>query len=477
MKSAVVLLTVLSIGGVQAAQLGDVLLPDENALPTSATCVTAGCFGDYIFADETLTIIGHSFSLTNLTKFFDAVSVNMEDDDVLALDWDAPLSELTIFQAAWGTAELAGGGFPGAINDVSISFDGGTTWYGVPAGDFVADTVATAKIVNVSDGGRFEGAWYAAWHATVDLATITGGTVTSTLQVHVAGDDNSGCGAPQPDNCALDLIGVANTGVSGSPTAEDDFYETAADDNLSVDDPGVLENDSDPDGDPLTAVLVDDPVSGGVANLFADGSFEYEPPDGYLGTDSFTYQAYDGSQFSNVATVSVAVTGTPQFATFLDETAFLDALAAQGFEATVESFEDDDVWGSVRSSIPGGSHTAPAISSMGIEWTGNNDTSEVTTSNGPSRTGQWGFYELPHGSYATGVDCHLPGNCTDGFIATSSPTLFGVGAWINGILGLQDRGHPGRQPDCRLRGRFRCRQPSQVLRRDRSERISFLRGA
>ena len=223
--------------------------------------------------------------------------------------------------------------------------------------------------------------------------------------------------------------------VAGPPMAENDFYETAAGDNLSVDAPGVLENDSDPENDPLTAVLVDDPVSGGLAILLDDGSFEYEPPDGYLGTDSFTYQAYDGSQFSNVATVFVDVTGTAQFATFLDETAFLDSLTAQGFEATVESFEDDDIWGSVRSGVPMGNHTAPAISSMGIEWTGNNDTSEVTTSNGAAHTGQWGFYELPHGSYATGVDCHIPGNCTDGFIAASSPKMFGVGVWISGFFG------------------------------------------
>lgn len=215
-----------------------------------------------------------------------------------------------------------------------------------------------------------------------------------------------------------------------APTAENDAYETAAGANLSIDAPGVLDNDLDLDGDMLTAVLVDGPVSGGVANIFADGSMEYEPPAGYLGTDSFTYQAYDGSQFSNVATVTVMVTGTPQFATFLDETAFLNSLAAQGFDSTVESFEDDDVWGSVRSGIVGGNHTAAIINSMGIEWTGNNDISEVTTGTGPPRTGLWGFYELPHGSYLTGVDCHLPGNCTDGFIGTSSPALFGVGMWL-----------------------------------------------
>jgi len=235
---------------------------------------------------------------------------------------------------------------------------------------------------------------------------------------------------------ALSACAAGNAQAQNDPpVAQDDTYETAAADNLSVDAPGVLDNDSDPDGDPLTAVLVDDPVSGGVANLSSDGSFEYEPPDGFIGVDNFTYQAFDGADFSEVATVEVTVTGAPQFAVFVDETAFLNAAAALGLDATVESYEDDDVWGGVRSTIPGGNYTAPSITSMGIRWTANNPVSQVTTSNGPARTGAWGFYTLPHGSYLTGIDCHLPGNCTDGFIGSSSPTLYAVGGWITAISG------------------------------------------
>lgn len=237
------------------------------------------------------------------------------------------------------------------------------------------------------------------------------------------------------------LLCVAASGTAGvqaqngPPVAVDDAYETATGDNLSVDDPGVLSNDSDPDDDPLTASLVDGPLSGGVANLLPDGSFEYEPPDGFRGTDSFTYRAFDGTDFSDVATVEVEVVGTPQFAAFVDETLFLSAVAALGLDATVESFEDDAVWGGVRSTIPGGNFTAPSVTSLGVEWRANNPTSQVTTSTGPPRTGQWGFYALPHGNYATGTDCHLPGNCTDGFVGTTSPPLYAVGGWITAFWG------------------------------------------
>ena len=232
--------------------------------------------------------------------------------------------------------------------------------------------------------------------------------------------------------CTVWLAGAAASTLAQNnpPQAFDDNYTTGVDNNLSIDAPGMLENDIDPDGDALTPVLVDPPVSGGVANLFLTGEFEYEPPAGFIGTDSFTYQAFDGSALSNVATVTIEVTGTPGFTGFTDEAAFLAAVAALGMEVTVESYEDDAVWGVARTPF-----TASSVTSLGIRWTSNNSWSSVTTSSGPARTGSWGFYSLPHGSYATGVDCHLPGNCGDGWRATSSPTIYAAGGWIDAIFG------------------------------------------
>ncbi len=72
---------------------------------------------------------------------------------------------------------------------------------------------------------------------------------------------------------------------------------------------GVLTNDSDTDGDPLTAALVTAPTHGTLA-LNADGSFTYTPTTGYVGNDSFTYRANDGLINSNTATVTLTV-GAP----------------------------------------------------------------------------------------------------------------------------------------------------------------------
>jgi len=67
-----------------------------------------------------------------------------------------------------------------------------------------------------------------------------------------------------------------------------------------------LGNDTDTENDPLTAVLVTD-VSSGTLNLAADGSFSYDPNPGFIGSDSFTYQANDGLADSNIATVTITV--------------------------------------------------------------------------------------------------------------------------------------------------------------------------
>ena len=84
--------------------------------------------------------------------------------------------------------------------------------------------------------------------------------------------------------------------------AVNDAYSVTENTALTVPAPGVLGNDTDPDGDTLTAALVDhsqhreqpEPSN-------PDGSFTYTPAANFTGTDTFTYRANDGSQDSNIA--------------------------------------------------------------------------------------------------------------------------------------------------------------------------------
>ena len=71
--------------------------------------------------------------------------------------------------------------------------------------------------------------------------------------------------------------------------------------------PGILGNDSDVDGDTITAVLVSD-VSNGTLTLNADGSFTYTPAANFVGTDSFSYKVNDSLLDSNTVTVEIDVT-------------------------------------------------------------------------------------------------------------------------------------------------------------------------
>ncbi len=86
-----------------------------------------------------------------------------------------------------------------------------------------------------------------------------------------------------------------------------DAYTTAEDTTLEVSAPGVLSNDSDAEGQPLTAALVSGPAHG-TLTLRADGSFSYVPAPNYFGADSFTYTANDGVLSSGAVTVSIQVT-------------------------------------------------------------------------------------------------------------------------------------------------------------------------
>ena len=97
------------------------------------------------------------------------------------------------------------------------------------------------------------------------------------------------------------------TAVNDAPVAVNDSYSTNEDTPLTVNAPGVLGNDTDVDGDSLTAVLVTGPTHG-TLTLNSNGSFTYTPTANYNGPDSFTYRVSDGSALSNIATVSLTVT-------------------------------------------------------------------------------------------------------------------------------------------------------------------------
>src|SRR5439155_272846 len=109
----------------------------------------------------------------------------------------------------------------------------------------------------------------------------------------------------QPES-EVAMVTIAVLPRNDAPVAANDSYSTAEETALTVGAPGVLGNDTDVEGDSLSAVLVSSP-SYGTLTLNTDGSFSYTPATNFNGLDSFSYKANDGTVDSGVATVLITV--------------------------------------------------------------------------------------------------------------------------------------------------------------------------
>lgn len=95
--------------------------------------------------------------------------------------------------------------------------------------------------------------------------------------------------------------------INDPPVALNDAYAVNRGARLDVPATrGVLANDSDPDGDPLTAHVRTNPATGSLA-LNPNGSFSYLPPADFVGTVSFMYEARDPAGLAGVAEVVIVV--------------------------------------------------------------------------------------------------------------------------------------------------------------------------
>ena len=110
-------------------------------------------------------------------------------------------------------------------------------------------------------------------------------------------------------NTATVQITVTGLSANQPPVANDDAYATPQDTVLNVAAPGILGNDSDPEGHALKLTVLTQPASGHLA-LTGDGGFSYTPDAGFFGVDSFTYRVNDGKLDSNTATVELTVEET-----------------------------------------------------------------------------------------------------------------------------------------------------------------------
>jgi len=177
------------------------------------------------------------------------------------------------------------------------------------AEDTTLTLAAPAILANDSDAdGDTLSAALVSGPAHGSLALNTNGALTYTPAANFNGTDsftykvNDG----QADsNVATVFLTV--TPVNDAPVAHNDSYTLTQDTPLTITAAGALSNDSDLEGNPLSAILVGGPAHGNVS-LTSDGAFTYTPAANFSGTDSFTYKANDGQTDSNVATVNLTIT-------------------------------------------------------------------------------------------------------------------------------------------------------------------------
>jgi VCBS repeat-containing protein len=147
-------------------------------------------------------------------------------------------------------------------------------------------------------------------HGTLTLESD--GSFTYTPDEDYSGADSFSYKANDgTDDSATATVSITVTAVADDPEAVDDIYSVLPNNTLTVSAAqGLLANDTDADGDSLTATIVDQPTNGTLTPN-SDGSFSYEPNQDFHGTDTFTYKANDGSTDSELATVTINVNTAP----------------------------------------------------------------------------------------------------------------------------------------------------------------------
>jgi uncharacterized repeat protein (TIGR01451 family) len=159
---------------------------------------------------------------------------------------------------------------------------------------------------------------------------LSSGSFTNTAVIHTSAPE-----ANLKDNIGQARVEVANV----PPSVVDDAYVTNEDSVLSV--PvavGVLNNDSDANGDSLVALLDTDPEHGVLA-LYSDGSFVYTPAADYNGLDSFAYHACDSfaPPACSIGVVSITVVPESDSPVAVDD----EATTPEGIPVVVDVLAND----------------------------------------------------------------------------------------------------------------------------------------
>ena len=295
---------------------GAVVLEDDQLAPVAVAAGTYHTVG--LRSDGTAVAVGNNTSgQLNVSGWTDIVAVAAGGDHTVGLRSDG--TAVAVGNNASRQLNVSGwtdlvAVAAGTIHTVGLRSDGTAVAVGSNSGqcnvsawtDLVAVAAGTYHTVGLRSDGTAVAVGNNAYgqldvSGWTDLVAVTAG------QAHTVGlrSDGTAVAVGNNDYGQLD-VRVMEARSNVTPMAASDSYTTVAGTTLSRTSPGVLANDTDSDGDPLTAVKVTGP-SHGTLTLNADGSFTYSPAAGFSGIDSFKYKATDGRGDSNTVTVAINV--------------------------------------------------------------------------------------------------------------------------------------------------------------------------
>jgi hypothetical protein len=321
-----------------------------------------------------------------------------------------------------------------------------------------AFTVSSVVIDQVSDGDAWSASYVVgATDTTVRIYSNSGGAnrlhqdewVAASISFTDTGLDGSFSwtgNAYNKQDCTDDFgqphtvtVTIDGTATNTAPAAADDAYAAVEDTALTVGAPGVLGNDVDTDGDPLTAALTSGPSHAASFAFHPDGSFDYTADPDWSGTDAFTYQADDGAALSGPGTVTITVAAANDPPLGVDdayatsEEVLLSVPAASGVLANDTDAENDPLVASLVSQAGSGLVTLAADGSFTylpiVNFSGS-DSFTYEVSDGAATTGPVtvsitiGSVNDPPSStddtYATAEDAVLTTNAASGVLANDS---------------------------------------------------------
>ncbi len=319
--------------------------------------------GQQLVATITLTVVEENTNLpptatitatpstgtAPLNVQFTANATDPNSDDTLSYNWDFgdgntsteanPIHQyLTASTTPYNVTLTVSDGTDDGTATTTITVNTTTSTNTPPTVTIAADptngnapltTNFTATVTDPDDGAVFTYNWDFGDGNTSTEANPTHQYLTaSTTPYNVTLTVSDGT----DDGTATTTITV-NT-PNASPTAVDDNVSTTLDKGISI---LVLDNDTDPENDPLIITDTSSPNNG--TTMLSGPGISYQPNSGFTGQDTFTYTINDGTTGNNAtATVTVLVNPPPNTAPIaIDDT----ATATQGDAINISVLSND----------------------------------------------------------------------------------------------------------------------------------------